>query len=736
MADSDPGTPSTETPADFGKDPGAEARRWISEIDLAEKAQAAWREQGRKIIRQFVREKTDSPTETSRTRRFALLWSNIETLQPAVLARTPTAVVGRRWKDEDAVGRVASEVLERALNFGMDCLDFADILLGLRDDFLLVGRGQAWVRYVPHMQTMTATAAPEGQVTNDQYEVVGWEEVVIDHVNWDDFLHSPARQWAEVRWAARIAYLTRDELVSRFGAELGKAIPLDHAADSDKGGPEDSQFKKAAIYEIWDKPSRRAIWISKAYPDRALDARKDPLGLQDFFPCPRPVLATTGPDSIIPTPDFAYYEGQARDINALTERIGLLNDAIKMRGFYAAGGEGGKDLEDLFSKDSGTLIPVDSWAAFASQGGVKGLIEWIPIDMVVMTLKGCIEARTQLVNDVYQITGIADILRGDVDPDETATATRTKANWGSSRVRDKQKELARFARDVLRIMGQVIAAKFSPQTLSAMTNVKMLPSPEAKQQLMKQLQAEAQQAQMAAARAQAMGQPPPPPFRPDPAMQAMLDQPTWQEVMGLLRDNTLRTFRIDIETDSTIEPNDQEEKQRRVEFVGAVGEYVSKSIPAVQLMPQLLPVIGEGLKFLVRGFRVGREMEETIEKALDQLEAAAQGGQGQQQQHGPDPKAEQAKAQAAQMTAQARVMDAQTNQQRAQTDRFAAQAGAQIEDQRLQIENQHAHLDRQADFAMHREDLANDLQQAVGRAVERTAVHDMMDRRPISAPTR
>ena len=741
MADIDAGTANEETPADFGADDGAMARRWISELDLAEKDQESWRQRGRRIVKQYIREKGDAALDsaTSNNRKFALLWSNIETLKPAVLARTPIAVVGRRWKDDDPVGRTASEVLERALNFGIDCLDLADTLIGLRDDFLLVGRGQAWVRYVPHMKTVSPEArkASDGQITDqqDSYEVVSWEEAVVDHVSWDDFLHSPARQWSEVRWVARIAYLTRDELVKRFGDKLGKAIPLDHGEDKDNG-PGDQQFKKATVYEIWDKPSRQAIWISKGYSEAPLDVRDDPLGLQDFFPCPRPILATTGPDSIIPTPDYAYYEGQARDINELTARIGLLNDALRLRGFYAAGGEGGKDLSDLFTKESGTLIPVDSWAAFAQQGGVKGLIEWVPIDMVANTLQACIGARTQLVNDVYQITGIADILRGDVDPDETATATRTKATWGSSRVRDKQKELARFARDLLRIMGQVIASKFSPETLAAMTSVKLLPNQQTKQQLMMQLQQQAQQAQAMAAQAQQMGQPAPPPFQPPPELAKMLGEPTWEDVTGLLRDNTLRAFRVDIETDSTIEPNDQEEKQRRIEFIQAVGEYVSKSIPAIQLVPQMTPVITEGLKFLVRGFRVGREMEETIDKALDQMQGAPPQPQQPQQKPGPDPQAEQAKAQAAQMTAQARVMDAQTNQQRAQTDRFSAQAGAQIEQQRIAMESQHAHADRQADLAMHSNDLRADLQQAVMKAVERQEVRSINSTKPIEAPTR
>jgi hypothetical protein len=366
---------------------------------------------------------------------------------------------------------------------------------------------------------------------------------------------------------------------------------------------------------------------------------------------------------------------------------------------------------------------------------VKGLIEWIPLDMVMSALQGCIQARGQLIDDVYQVTGIADIMRGDTDPDETAAAQRIKADWGSSRVRDKQKELARFARDVLRIMGQVIAAKFAPETLGAMSNVQLLPSPEAKAAITAQLQAQGQQAQMMAARAQAMGQPPPPPFQPPAALQTMLDQPSWAEVMGLLRDNTLRAFRIDIETDSTIEPDDQDEKQRRIEFIQAVGEYIAKSMPALQLAPALTPVITEGLKFLVRGFRVGREMEEVIDKALTDLQAggvqpqpgqAAKGGAP-----GRDPQAERIKAQAAMTSAGAKAQDAGTRRFEAQTDRFRAQAEAQVGGAQVQAENFRTNADRAAEVAMHQDQLKADLQQAMLTGLSRRFMKDVDPLQPI-----
>lgn len=731
----------TESPKDFGPGVAGSAQRWISEINLAEKDQNSWRTRARKIIKIYTEQQDEASIDVKK-RRFSLLWSNVETLSPAVYARTPSAVVGRRYKDADPLGRLASEILERALNFSLDAVDFADVMTGIKIEFLLVARGQAWVRYVPHMKTVTPDAPPllpDGQVSEgaEPYEVVEWEEAIPDHVTWDDFLHNPARKWSEVRWCGRIVYMTRDELVERFPT-CGQDVPLDHGPDpdTDPAGIDD-QFKKAAVYEIWDKTSRKVFWISKAYTQSSLDERPDPLQLQDFFPCPRPVLGTKGPGSMIPTPDYVYYEAQAKDINELTVRIGLLTDGLKMRGFYAAGDQTGKSLQDLMTTETGTLIPVDSWAAFAEKGGVKGLIEWIPLDMVVATLKGCIEARKQLLDDVFQLTGIADIMRGDTDPDETATAQKLKSNWGSSRVRDKQKELGRFARDILRIMGQVIATKFSPETLSAMTNIQLLPTTAAKQALQQQLQQAAQQWQIAAQHAQSIGQPPPPQPQPPPQLTEMLGKPTWEEVTGLLKDNTLRAFRVDIETDSTIEPNDQDEKQRRIEFIQAVGEFVAKSIPAIQLVPAMAPVCAQSLLFLVRGFRVGREMEDVIEKAMDQLQSAAGSGGMQQQQKpaGPDPHAEQIKAQAAQTNAQANVMQAQVAQGHLQVEGQKVASQHQIGLAQVQAENMRTDADRQAELHMHNQGLQADLQQGVLKSVERREIRDINSERPITAPT-
>ena len=84
------------------------------------------------------------------------------------------------------------------------------------------------------------------------------------------------------------------------------------------------------------------------------------------------------------------------------------------------------------------------------------------------------------------------------------------------------------------------------------------------------------------------------------------------KAIGLLRSDKLRGFRIDIETDSTINDTAQEEKAERVEFLQALSSFVEKALQAAQANPDLIPLLGKSILFTVRGFRVGRDLESTI----------------------------------------------------------------------------------------------------------------------------
>ena len=310
------------------------AREWIGELDACDKWSRNYRERCRRIVRRYRNETSglgETPnSSTDTTRRFAILWSNIQTLGPAVYARTPQAVVSRRYKDQDPVGRYASEILERALNYTTDQYDFDDMMRHGRDDYLLLGRGQAWVRYVPHKEIQVTNDADEEETDN------GYAETTCDHVNNDDWGLTPCREWDEASYVWRRVFMSRDELIERFPKD-GANIPLDWKPKDDpldRNGYR-SRSKKAAIYEIWDKDTRSVYWVSKSWPAGVLDQKPDWLKLDRFFPCPRPMMATTPPDQYLPVPDYVYYQDQAEEVDDLTSKIGTLADALRMVGIYA-----------------------------------------------------------------------------------------------------------------------------------------------------------------------------------------------------------------------------------------------------------------------------------------------------------------------------------------------------------------------------------------------------------------
>src|SRR4051812_12927340 len=93
---------STEKPS---ADKGTSA--YLDAIDRYDRGTETWRKQCEAINKIYL----DQHRTTASARRFAMLWSNIETLKPAVYARTPIAVVSRRFKDADKIGRKAGETL-------------------------------------------------------------------------------------------------------------------------------------------------------------------------------------------------------------------------------------------------------------------------------------------------------------------------------------------------------------------------------------------------------------------------------------------------------------------------------------------------------------------------------------------------------------------------------------------------------------------------------------------------
>lgn len=633
------------------KEPSAKLQSYWNEIARYDKATQDWKQDGEKIVDLYLDEAGNT---TSTSRKFPLLWANVETLKPAVYAKMPVAQCSRRHKDRDPNGRIAAEILERCANTTFDIYGIDEVLRMVRDDRLLAGRGQAWVRYEPSL---------EGE------KLIG-EAVCVDYVHWCDFGHSLARTWKDVRMVWRRVYKTRDECTDRFGKEVADKLVYNSKSPDEK----DATGHKACIYEIWDKAKKKALWIAKEYPE-IVEEGPPPLQFMNFFPCPEPCYATKTSKSLIPTPDYRYYRDQAKEINDLTQKIANLTDWLKLQGFIPAApsSEGPDAVKHLIARivdPNATLVEVESWAAFTERGGAGKMIDWLPVKEVALALHEAISVRAQLIQDVFQITGISDILRGQTDPNETLGAQELKAQTGSRRLKNTRDEIIRFSRDITRLVCEVIAENFQPETLAAMSGFKYLPPPGA-------IQMPGGGGVIPPSNTATPQQPPmgmQPPMTPQ---QAPPDKPEaagvfGDEVVQLLRDDRTRSFRIDIETDSTIQPDEDAEKKRRTEFMTAMGGFFNQTREVAATTPQAIPMLGKALSFFVRGFRAGRELEDEIERFSDAMSAQAQAA-AQQPKQDPEVVKAQSKAKIDQDLA---ANTAKINEAKAAADRKIAEDNA------------------------------------------------------------
>ena len=622
-----------------------------------------WESRATKIVKRYRDDNRQS--NTNETAKFNILWSNVQTLIPAVYARLPKASVSRRYGDNDPVGRVASQLIERALDFEIEHYsDFRSAMRNAVEDRFLGGRGVAWVRYEPHV---VAQDMPEDgyQVTEDvdretgvgagnegstldgtagmeaePQEEIEYECAPTDYVHWKDFGHSVARTWEEVTQVWRWVYMTRDALIDRFGEEVGSKIPLDAGPESNKQyGQNNRDFTRAKICELWDLETEKVYWFSKT-SGRIIDERDDPLGLENFFPCAKPLYATMTSDTLVPVADFVLYQDQAQELDILTDRIDGLVKALRIRGVYDASQPALQRL--LTEGDNNTLIPVDKWMGFSEKGGLKGSIDILPIDQIANALIQCYRARDEIKGQIYEITGISDIVRGQTAASETATAQQIKGQYAGLRLRNMQEDVALFATALIQLKAQIICSKFQPQTIIAYSAAEQMSD---------------------------------------------ADKQLVPEALMLIKDKVLRTFRIEVASDSLVQIDENQHKRDRVEFLQAMGGFLNQALPMGQQAPELVPMLVDMVKFGISAYKQAAPIEGTIDQAMEQLKQK----QMQASQQPPPPDPEMMKMQADQQREQARTeADMQIEQIKMQSEATLEKQKQDFEAWKVQYEAQNS----------------------------------------------
>lgn len=622
-----------------------------------------WEARTQKIVKRYRDDNRNQ--NTNETAKFNILWSNVQTLIPAVYARLPKAAVNRRFGDNDPVGRVASQLIERSLDFEIEHYsDFRSAMRHAVEDRFLGGRGVAWVRYEPHV---VAQDMPDDgyQVTEDvdketgigagnegnagtldggagmeaePQEEIEYECAPTDYVHWKDFGHSVARTWEEVTQVWRWVYMTRDALIERFGEDVGNKIPLDAGPESNKQyGQNNRDFTRAKICELWDLETEKVYWFSKN-AGQIIDERDDPLSLEGFFPCAKPLYATMTSDTLVPVADFVLYQDQAQELDILTDRIDGLVKALRIRGVYDASQPALQRL--LTEGDNNTLIPVDKWMGFSEKGGLKGSIDILPIDQIAGALIQCYRARDEIKGQIYEITGISDIVRGQTSASETATAQQIKGQYAGLRLRSMQEDVALFASELIRLKAQIICSKFQPQTII----------------------------QYAAAE-----------------QMSDADKQLVPQALMLLKDKVLRNFRIEVAADSLVQIDENQNKRDRVEFLQAMGGFLTQALPMGQQSPELVPMLVDMVKFGISAYKQAEPIEGTIDQAMEQLKQK----QAMAAQQPPQPDPEMVKMQLDQQREQARTeADMQIEQIKMQSEAALEKQKQDFEAWKVQFEAQ------------------------------------------------
>ena len=608
-------TASLERPSDLGSSPQSVVKRWLLELKLADKREKDWRKSVEKIWDRYRQ-------KSSKKNSFNILWSNTETLRPAVYNSLPQPDVRRRYKDADPMGKAVSEVLKRSLSYGLDTQDFDGTMKHAVLDMLLPGRAVVRVRYVPDIVQVgdddetesptedqaegseeVATGVDQEAMEGDAEEVA-WEQATVEHVQWDDYRQGSGKCWEEVQWIGFRHKLTRDELEEKFGDDIGGKIDLDATDDEDVQKERDQKvagaFLTAEVWEIWDKEEKKVYFISSGYKEAPCKVLDDPLQLSGFYPIPRPLYAIEDSSSTIPVPLYALYQEQADELDKINLRINKIVDGLKLRGIYDATLS---ELSEVMRGQDNDLIPAQNVTALLERGGLEKAIWMWPIETAANVLKVLFEQRESAKQVIYEVTGIADIIRGASNATETATAQQIKDKWGSMRLKRMQSDVARFIRDLMRLQAEIIGEKFELKTLQTMTGLNY-PTMEQKQQAMMQYQ---QQVMMMQQQPQQPGQPPqqppPPPDLP----------PAWEEIQQCLKDDAQRTFKVDVETDSTVAASIESDMQGLQQVTQAIGVVMKELIPLVQQQVMPLEAAKELLMTIARRARFGNAMEDAID---------------------------------------------------------------------------------------------------------------------------
>ncbi len=695
-------------------------RKWLERIKAAEADEKRFLDDAAvatAVYRGKGAPKTDGSSDTAPF-DFNILFSNVETIVPAVINSAPAPDIRRRFGADDPVARDFAQLLERAISVQIDDSRLQSELEAMAQDGFLAGRGVVRLRFMSDFVGGETTDEELKRIAEDDDSDAGAgaalddtdrsdhdsgngaggtggsaggagngngatsatgnsvasatgggehlanERIVFEAVSWRDYRHGKAKRWDQRPWEAFRHSIASDDY-DRFVDGALVALQADDSGDRDDSDHE--------VWEVWDRKSRTVLFIG-AGDGKVLKKVADPLGWSGFFPTATPVQPIEVNGNLEPVNPFSIYRRLADELDTTTKRIRIITRQLKVKGWY---GVSPTDVQAVLEADDNEFVPIADAEVWAKNGGLQSAVLFWPVERLIVVLSQLYGLRDQTKQAIYEITGISDIVRGASNAAETYGAQQIKSQWGSLRIHKMQRMIERASRDLFVMMAEVIPAKFSPQTLQKMTDVQLLPSaqdltPVAPKPLPQGLPPEAMvQAQQAAAQEASQA---------EATRQKKLQH--LAALNGLMHERVTAGYRIDVETDSTVRADVTRKKQEATEFMSASSAFFASVGPLVQqgVMPANAAITIYGS--FARLFNLGK----AIEDVLDDLIAKVQQGGGvppqQDGQADAGAATEKRRQEAAQLDQQIKLQNAEVERQ---IKRENASLDLQIKNAELQI---------------------------------------------------
>jgi hypothetical protein len=333
-------------------------------------------------------------------------------------------------------------------------------------------------------------------------------------------------------------------------------------------------------------------------------------------------MANTTTGKLIPKPDYELDRSMYQEINDITERLRRL---IRMAKIAGAFDKAFPELQRIWQEaDEGQLIGIGKFAGLSEKGGLKGAMDFLPIDQVVEGIQALAQRRVEQIQLLDQVIGLSAAIRGQADPNSTATANRIEAGFASTRLEVDKDEVARFATDLTRLRAELIARHYDAKSIVKCSNAERMEI--------------------------------------DPKTQ----QPNWPLIMQAvdLIKSDISGYRISIKSDSIAMRDYATMKQERIETLQALTSVFQSSVPMVQEMgPKVVPFLLELGKWLIASTKGSQQIEGIFDRFVAEAEAMAN--------QPPQPPQPDPKLQAAQVKAQAEMAKAKTSVQQTQMDAHA-----------------------------------------------------------------